>query len=58
MLVLLAALVLARASPGRVASFAEPTPGSGKSIELMSGVWTVLMYLGSAPCRWRCKLWR
>ena len=33
------------------ASSARATPGSGKSIELMSGVWTILMYvgLGAAP---------
>jgi hypothetical protein len=50
MLLLLAALV---ASCGAVAFqvVRRRAPGSGKSIELMSGAWTVLMYigLGAAP---------
>lgn len=45
MLVLLAVLlVLCGAAALRVARSA--TPGAGKQLELMSGVWTVLMYVG------------
>ena len=33
-------------------------PGSGKSIELMSGVWTVLMYLGLGAVPLAYRLWR
>jgi 4-hydroxybenzoate polyprenyltransferase len=33
-------------------------PGSGTSIELMSGVWTVLMYIGLGAAPLAYKLWR
>jgi hypothetical protein len=33
-------------------------PGSGKSIELMSGVWTLVMYLGVGAVPLAYKLWR
>jgi 4-hydroxybenzoate polyprenyltransferase len=33
-------------------------PGSGKSIELMSGVWTVLMYIGLGAAPLAFKWWR
>jgi 4-hydroxybenzoate polyprenyltransferase len=57
MLVLLAVLVGACAAMA-VRVVRRPTPGSGKAIELMSGVWTVLMYLGLGAAPLAYKLWR
>ncbi len=54
-------IVLAALGSGCVAAairvLRRATPGSGKSIELMSGVWTIVMYLGlgAAP---RAISWR
>jgi 4-hydroxybenzoate polyprenyltransferase len=57
MLLLLALLVAACIAGGvRVASRA--TPGSGQSLERMSGVWTVLMYLGLGAAPLVYRLWR
>jgi hypothetical protein len=33
-------------------------PGSGKSIELLSGVWTVLMYIGLGAAPLAFRLWQ
>jgi len=57
MLALLAVLLVTCAAVAlRVRRSAAP--GSGKAIEVMSGVWTILMYvgLGAAPLAWR--LWQ
>jgi 4-hydroxybenzoate polyprenyltransferase len=57
MLVLLTVLVGACGAVAfRVAR--RDMPGSGKSIELMAGVWTVLMYLGLGAAPLAYKLWR
>jgi 4-hydroxybenzoate polyprenyltransferase len=56
-LVLLAVLTIACG----VAAFRvgrHTAPGSGKSIELMSGVWTVLMYIGLGAAPLAFKWWR
>jgi 4-hydroxybenzoate polyprenyltransferase len=57
MLLLLAVLV---AACGAVAFrvVRRGVPGSGTSIELMSGVWTVLMYIGLGAVPLVYKLWR
>jgi 4-hydroxybenzoate polyprenyltransferase len=57
MLLLLAVLV---AACGAVAFrvVRRGVPGSGTSIELMSGVWTVLMYIGLGAVPLAYKLWR
>ena len=52
MMVLLAALLGAWAIIA-VRVVRRARPGRGKSIELMSGVWTVLMYSVLASRRWR-----
>jgi 4-hydroxybenzoate polyprenyltransferase len=57
MLVLLAALVGACVAMA-VRVVRRATPGSGRSIERMSGVWTVLMYLGLGAAPLAYKLWR
>ena len=36
----------------------NPTPGSGKAIETMAGVWTVLMYLGLGALPLAIRVWR
>jgi 4-hydroxybenzoate polyprenyltransferase len=56
-LVLLAVLALVCTIVAR--QFVRTTaPGSGKWIELMSGVWTVLMYLGLGAAPLAITLWR
>ena len=57
MLVLLAALVLACTAAGiRVAR--SRLSGAGKAVELMSGLWTVLMYLGLGAIPVLVAWWR
>jgi 4-hydroxybenzoate polyprenyltransferase len=36
----------------------HPAPGGGKTIEMMAGVWTVLMYLGLGAGPFAIRLWR
>jgi hypothetical protein len=36
----------------------QPVAGSGRSFELMSGIWTVLMYLGLGVCPLVWAVWR
>ena len=57
MLVLLAVLTIACAAVA-VRVRRSTAAGSGKAVELMSGIWTILMYLGlgAAPLAWR--LWQ
>lgn len=51
--------VLAVACVGVARRFLRnPTPGSGKAIEVMSGVWTVLMYLGLGAAPLAIRVWR
>jgi len=57
MLVLLAVLTVACAVAVR-RFLHHPTPGSGKAIEAMSGVWTVLMYLGLGAVPLALRVWR
>lgn len=57
MLVLLAALTLAcGAAAVKVAR--SHAPGAGKSIERMSGAWTLIMYLGLGAVPLAVRLWR
>jgi 4-hydroxybenzoate polyprenyltransferase len=57
MLVLLAALG-AIAFAIAVRFLRSSTPGGGRSIELMSGIWTVLMYLGLGVIPLAVAIWR
>jgi UbiA prenyltransferase family protein len=57
MLALLAVLTVACAITVR-RFIRHPTPGSGKAIEVMSGVWTVLMYLGLGAAPLALMVWR
>jgi 4-hydroxybenzoate polyprenyltransferase len=56
-IVLLAVLVAACGSAA-VTFLRKSAPGDGKAIELMSGVWTVLMYLGLGAGPLAFLLWR
>jgi len=57
MLVLLAILLVAcGVAAARVAR--SDAPGSGKAIEVMSGAWTVLMYLGLGAAPLAFAAWR
>jgi 4-hydroxybenzoate polyprenyltransferase len=55
--VLLSALVVACAGIG-VRFARRPAAGGGKAIELMSGVWTLLMYLGLGAVPLAFAMWR
>jgi 4-hydroxybenzoate polyprenyltransferase len=57
MLVLLAALALACAAAARRV-WRRREPGGGKQIEVMSGVWTLLMYIGLGAAPLAFRLWR
>jgi len=36
----------------------HPVSGSGRSLEVVSGLWTVLMYLGLGVCPLAWAVWR
>lgn len=57
MLLLLAGLGAAATAIG-IRFRRSSAPGSGKSIEAMSGVWTVLMYLGLGAIPLAVRIWR
>ena len=53
----LLALMIATCAAGAVRFLRSPQPGSGRLVEIMSGVWTVAMYLGLGVGPLMMALW-